>query len=53
VDNPNLKWPKVYVTKKGAFPFRDVSDLMEKLEAEHLIASLAEIPRQSVVQHAN
>ncbi|MFX4302258.1 DNA-processing protein DprA [Alicyclobacillus tolerans] len=39
VENPNLKWPKAFVSQKGAQSFTTIDDLMEKLQRENLLAA--------------
>lgn len=52
VEDPRLRWPKVYVDKKGASPFADIDDLMEQLEEAGLIRSMASRGRMQVITNA-
>jgi DNA processing protein len=51
VDNPSLRWPRLYVTRKGALPFEHIGDLMRQLEEARLLSSLADKTRPTVATH--
>lgn len=37
LDNPNIKWPKIYINRPGAVSFNNIEDLMIKLENSKII----------------
>lgn len=52
VDNPHFKWPQNYVYRRGALAFQDVDQLMQQLESEDLIKSVADARPRTAVEYA-